>query len=319
MTFSGWAWWVAGGVLLSVTLLIVVLLALYALAPARLLELGMWLGRVRAGLRLRGIEVDGQRWSYLDSGGALPVLVLVHGYAASKETWLAVAAHLKRQGLRLVVVDLPGFGASAPTLDGDYRIEAQAARLQAFVAALGIRRFHLMGHSMGGYLAGAYAGLFRAQLLSAYLVAPAGVGGRLSSALQPLSSEASNPLFVDSVERFHSTMALAMARPPRLPLPLVRAIVAREAPLQGLRLQQTAFWTSAPLEQLLQGCQVPVRLSWGRLDRILPVEQAAVLLAACPQISLVELPGVGHMPPLEASAMLAADYLAFVRTLSAAP
>ncbi|MCI0996501.1 alpha/beta fold hydrolase, partial [Pseudomonas corrugata] len=242
-------------------------------------------------------------------------IVLVHGYAANKDNWLGLASRLKGQGYRLLIPDLPGFGQSSLASDGEYGVAIQAERLRSFTQALQLDRFHLIGHSMGGYVAGAYTSLYPDQLLSTYLVAPAGVNGGVPSLLRRKGEiEGRNPLFVDSVESFHSTMAIAMVKPPQVPLRLIEVIVARERPLRALRQTQTAFWFSDPLENMLRGCEVPLRLLWGELDQVLPVEGADQLLAAVTSASLKRLSGVGHMPLVEAPEELTRDYLDFIRT-----
>lgn len=311
---SGWA---LAFVCLAIALLLgaATLVCVYRWAPAWLLDGGMAIARWRAGLRSVRLKVGTEEWVYFDSGGDGAQIVLVHGYAANKESWLGLASRLKGRGYRLLIPDLPGFGQSSPATDDEYGVATQAERLRGFTQALQLDRFHLIGHSMGGYVAGAYTALYPHELLSTYLVAPAGVNGGVPPLLRRKGElEGRNPLFVDSVESFHSTMAIAMVKPPRVPLRLIEVIVERELPLRALRQTQTDFWFSDPLENMLRGCGVPLRLLWGELDQVLPVEGAQQLLATVTLASLKRLPGVGHMPLVEAPDELTRDYLDFIRT-----
>src|SRR6185312_4075249 len=95
------------------------------------------------------------RWSYYE-GGDGPTIVLLHGFASSKEVWLPVAKLLTPH-FHLIIPDLPGWGESSRNADAGYDIDAQASRLDAFVQALRLQRFVLVGHSMGGAIAGVYA------------------------------------------------------------------------------------------------------------------------------------------------------------------
>ena len=292
---------------------LLLVLGIYCWAPAWLLDGAMALARWKVGLRSFCVDVGADSWAYLDSGGDGDPIVLVHGYASNKESWLAVAGFLKGRGFRLLIPDLPGFGQSPAVADGEYGVATQAERLRGFIQTLQLGPVHLIGHSMGGYVAGAYVGLYPQDLLSTYLVAPAGVNGGLPPLLQEKAQvESRNPLFVDSVQSFHRTMALAMVKPPRVPSQWIKVIVAREVPHRALRQLQTGFWFSDPLEHMLRGCRVSLRLCWGEQDQVLPVAGAQVLLNAMPSASLKRLPGVGHMPLVEAPKRLAQDYLSFI-------
>ena len=95
---------------------------------------------------------------YVDDGGAgsLPVL-LVHSYAGSSAHWKAQLAHLRRRR-RALAMDLRGHGHSDVPSSGDYSVPALAEDIAAVADALDLRRFVLVGHSMGGAAAAAYAG-----------------------------------------------------------------------------------------------------------------------------------------------------------------
>jgi pimeloyl-ACP methyl ester carboxylesterase len=92
-----------------------------------------------------------------DSGtGALPV-VFVHSYAGSSAHWSAQLAHL-RVTRRAVALELRGHGESTAPANNDYAIASLAADIAAVADGLGLKRFVLVGHSLGGAAAIAYAG-----------------------------------------------------------------------------------------------------------------------------------------------------------------
>ena len=94
----------------------------------------------------------------VDDGGAggLPV-VFVHAFAGGASHWSAQLAHLRKQR-RAVAFDLRGHGKSAPPEDGDYAIASLASDIAAVVDRRRLHRFVLVGHSIGGAAAIAYAG-----------------------------------------------------------------------------------------------------------------------------------------------------------------
>jgi len=91
-------------------------------------------------------------------GNALPV-VFVHGLGSSWTVWREQLDHF-RKTRRAVAYDQRAHGESDAPKDADYRIESMAKDLHAVVAALGIERFYLVGHSMAGTVVSAYQGRY---------------------------------------------------------------------------------------------------------------------------------------------------------------
>jgi haloacetate dehalogenase len=91
------------------------------------------------------------------SGGAGTPLVLLHGHPRTHTTWHAVAPLLSRAGFRVVCPDLRGYGhSSAPHADAAheaYSDRAMARDVVALMEALGHRRFAVVGHDRGSYVA----------------------------------------------------------------------------------------------------------------------------------------------------------------------
>lgn len=114
---------------------------------------------------------------YIDDGGdggdgLLPVL-FVHSLAGNTQQWSAQLSHI-RTARRGVALDLRGHGQLSSTDNDDYTIDSMAQDVQAVVNQLGIERFILVGHSMGGSVAGAYAGVYPERVAGLLLVDPSG-------------------------------------------------------------------------------------------------------------------------------------------------
>lgn len=95
-----------------------------------------------------------------------PPVVLVHGYGAGLGFYSHSGPLLARPGQPVFAVDMPGCGLSSrppnafgngPTADIDGAEDYFASRLDAWRRSLGIKRMVLVGHSLGGYVAAAYA------------------------------------------------------------------------------------------------------------------------------------------------------------------
>jgi pimeloyl-ACP methyl ester carboxylesterase len=96
---------------------------------------------------------------YVDDGGGtegLPV-VLLHSFGGDSGQWASQLSHLRHQR-RALAIDLRGHGKSASPRDLDYAVASFAKDVDAVVNALGLKRVVLVGHSLGGAVAIAYAG-----------------------------------------------------------------------------------------------------------------------------------------------------------------
>ena len=95
---------------------------------------------------------------HVDDGGSggVPV-VFVHSFAGSTAHWKPQLAHL-RPSRRAIALDLRGHGMSAAPSGDEYSVEGFAADIDAAVTTLGLDKFVLVGHSLGGAAALAYAG-----------------------------------------------------------------------------------------------------------------------------------------------------------------
>lgn len=101
------------------------------------------------------VEVDGHRLAYHRGGTGEP-MVLVHGITTWSFLWDRVTPRLSEH-FDVIAIDLLGCGESDKPLDVSYAIQDHADRLFKFVKALGIERFHLVGHDLGGGTAQIYA------------------------------------------------------------------------------------------------------------------------------------------------------------------
>jgi len=106
----------------------------------------------------RWITLKGLRFHFLEWGRPeAPPLVLLHGFTGHARSWDHFADAMADR-FRVLALDQRGHGDSGRAPDGDYRIATMAGDLAAFADALCPERFNLLGLSMGGRVAIAYAG-----------------------------------------------------------------------------------------------------------------------------------------------------------------
>ncbi len=226
-----------------------------------------------------------------------PPIVFLHGFAGDHETWIGQLIGLETRR-RVIAFDLPGHGAALdwPKI-GHAGIAAEA--VVASLQALGIERFHLVGHSMGGATAAIVAFRLAAErrLASLTLLAPGGFGPEINTRLLRRFAAATDEHEIHALlEQFFgfekpvpqvAARRIAEARrDPRVVETLVRVA---EAILDGERQKSFDLAGLADLPH-------PVRLIWGDQDRVLPLRQTQNVPGV---VAVHVFPGVGHMPHLE--------------------
>ena len=90
---------------------------------------------------------EGKQVHYVDTGGAKPALVLVHGWACDLRVWRAQLESLAARA-RVITVDLPGHGQSEPS-DSELSMDLFAKATAAVMDHAGVERAVLVGHSNG--------------------------------------------------------------------------------------------------------------------------------------------------------------------------
>jgi pimeloyl-ACP methyl ester carboxylesterase len=169
---------------------------------------------------------------HVDDGGTggLPVIFL-HSYAGSSAHWANQLAHL-RPTRRALAIDFRGHGQSTPPDSNGWSVDSLATDIAAVVDAKGLERFVLVGHSMGGSAAIAYAGAHPERVAGLVVVGTPGQTPPEQSQ-QVLSSLEAN---YDTVSAGYWRRLLANARPevgPQLEADIGR--VPREASMAIFR------------------------------------------------------------------------------------
>jgi pimeloyl-ACP methyl ester carboxylesterase len=198
------------------------------------------LSSATAGLKLPGLELPaahhvilrGMRFHYLDWGTrGLPTMLFLHGGGLNVHTWDLVCAVLKTER-HCLALDQRGHGDSEWSPVMDYGTESHAGDLEAFVDHLGLDRFVLVGMSLGGANALAWAGSHSRRLAGLVLV---DVGPEVRQAgVRKIAAFTSEATPLDSVEEF---VARALAFNPRRDATLLRRSL-----LHNLRRMPDGKW-----------------------------------------------------------------------------
>jgi pimeloyl-ACP methyl ester carboxylesterase len=95
--------------------------------------------------------------SFSDQGKGRAI-VLLHGFPESREIWKEFSQRLSKR-FRVIAIDLPGFGKT-PCLGYVHSMDLMAEVVKAVMDHIGLRRYVLVGHSMGGYVAMSFARMY---------------------------------------------------------------------------------------------------------------------------------------------------------------
>ena len=231
------------------------------------------------------IALHGQLYSYRMAGSG-PLIVLLHGIAASSATWEHVIPRLTKQH-KVLAPDLLGHGESAMP-PGDYSLGAYANLLRDLIAVLGQERCTIVGHSLGGGVAMQFAYQYPERCERLVLVSSGGLGREIHPLLRAASLPGAELVLpwlsvvgeqgialllktagrvglrgsADLEETWRSFAALERPEARRTFLNTIRDTID----LQGQRISAH--------DRLYLTAEVPTLIVWGEKDPLIPVSHA---------------------------------------------
>lgn len=254
-----------------------------------------------------------------------PPLLLLHGSGPGVTGWRNYRGNLAAfaRHFRCLVLELPGFGVSDPT--DEHPMAAAPKAVLRFLEGLGLNQVDVIGNSMGGIVAANLAiardGLFRR------VVTVGGIGRNLFS---PAPGEGIN-LLVDFTENptrealvrwMHSMVynpvvvtdemveeRWTQATDPAT-LAAARRMYGRKALAAGMAAAQAS--EQPPYWAMLHKITAPTLITWGRDDRVSPVDMALLPMRSMPKAELHVLPDCGHWVMIEQKAAWESAVLAFL-------
>jgi len=270
---------------------------------------GAWMQRV--GVSPRDVELAGWRVRYVRKGQG-PPLLLLHGFASSMYTWSEVLPELAREH-DVVALDFPGHGASE--IRPDLSAEDLVRVAGALVDHLGLGRFDLVGHSLGGAVACVTAAHRPAQVGRLVLIDAAGfnlaprdrpamlrVMGTIPPRVMEMLPLRRPAIALGLRQVFHDDTRLTPERIDEYVAPQLRPGAA--AALRSLLGDRDTLGVPA----LVGRIRNPTLVLWGRHDHWIDVAQADLFVSAIPGSRKVVFEDCGHMPheerPVEVARLL---------------
>ena len=246
------------------------------------------------------IDAAGLRLHIRDDGAPnTNTAVLLHGFGASLHTWEPWAQEMQKQ-MRVIRIDLPGFGLTGPDPKADYSDNRSTEILLALLNKLGIEKASIVGNSIGGRIAWKFAATHPTRVNKLVLIAPDGFA---SSGFEYEKA----PEFPSSMKLMRYIMpafAVRMSMAPAYGDPnfMTDALVTRYRELmlapnirQAMidRMEQSILVRP---EEILKSIQAPTLLVWGQKDQMIPVANSKDYLRIMQNAKLVTFPQLGHLP-----------------------
>jgi abhydrolase domain-containing protein 6 len=284
-------------------LLIVLLGGSYLFAPQWLIKANYARAAMNAQLEKHSVQAGDTQWVYYE-GGQGPTIILLHGFVASKEVWLKVAPLLTAH-FHVVIPDLPGWGESSRIPNASYNIDNQAERLNDFVQTLHLQHALIVGHSMGGAIAGVYAAEHPNDVAELALIDSFGLKFKQNDfAKEALAGK--DPFIYDDRAGFERATSLAFEHVPNIPGRFIDVFVKEnianrafiESTFNELREESQEY----SLQNRLDKLTMPTMGLWCRDDKIIDISALESLrngLTHASSISTSVFMGCNHMPQLE--------------------
>ena len=293
---------------------IVLAVFVYLFAPSYLYKKAMDGMRKDAGLTIKSVNIPDFKIVYFEGGTGEPIIML-HGFGADKDTWLMFAKYFT-SGYRVIIPDLPGFGESSKPENAQYTIMSQVEKLNALAKELKLTDFHIIGNSMGGNIAGAFAAAHPEMVKTLGLFDSGGVKSPMKSELHLFMETGINPLIVKNTEDYDRLLAFNFYKP--IPIPsFVKKVLAEKA-AKASEFNQKIFKESTQddfllLESKLGMIKAPTLIVWGDSDRVIHVSSVPVFEKKIKNARSVIIKECGHLPMLEKPQETADAYKNFLK------
>jgi 2-hydroxy-6-oxonona-2,4-dienedioate hydrolase len=265
------------------------------------------------------VEIYGQKIHYLEAGSSGPTLILLHGLGGDATNWALTIPALASK-YHVYVPDQIGFGKSDKPII-NYRVATLVEFLDQFYQKLGIEKATLVGNSLGGWTAAAFAIAYPQKVERLVLVCAAGYTAKRYGG-QELSKEiysALNPSTTADMKRLFEAIIYDKAL-------LTDAFIAQAFTAKLKR--GDGYTINAFIDSILRGedfiddkvkaIKAPTLVLWGRADRLTPPAMAEAFAQDISGAQKVIIEQCGHVPQIEKAQVFNSALLKFLASESAA-
>ncbi|MBK9778890.1 MAG: alpha/beta hydrolase [Anaerolineales bacterium] len=238
------------------------------------------------------ITINGAQLAYIRRGKGTP-LVLIHGYPLDHSIWEDVVPLLQKD-FDLIVPDVRGFGGST-VIEASYSMTDIANDLAALLDGLGVEKAALAGHSMGGYVALAFAKAFPNRVHGLALVSSQAAGD--SPERKEGRYKTAEEVDTKGVQIVAAAMTDKLTKNQKV-RDVIKLLIGQQS-AAGVTGALKAMAEREDLTSFLASFNLPLVLLHGNADELIPIDRAREIKLLNPSAHLVELAGAGHMPMME--------------------
>jgi pimeloyl-ACP methyl ester carboxylesterase len=302
-------------IFLTIAVVLVVIAAvLYFAAPAYLYNQAINGLRKDAGLTIKSVNIPDFKIVYAE-GGAGDTIIMLHGFGGNKDNWPRFAKYFT-PNYRVIIPDLPGFGDSSKPQNAKYSIMSQVERVNLFAKELKLTKFHIVGNSMGGSIAGNYAATYPDMVKTLALFDSAGVTSPVKSERALLLEKDINPLVVKDAKGYDGLLEICFNKPPQLPS-LIKKYLAKKAmedtPLNEKIFNEITYTDINALESKLNIITAPTLIVWGDSDKVIDVSSVPIFKKNIKGSKSAIIKECGHLPMMEKPRETASVYQDFLK------
>ena len=262
------------------------------------------------------------RIHYNDIGTGDDVVVMLHGSGPGATSWANFNRNITPfvdAGYRVILMDCPGWGQSDPVVCLGSRSDLNAAALKGLLDVLHIDRAHLIGNSMGGHSATAFA-LAHPDRVGKLVLMGGGTGG--PSQFTPMPTEGIKLLLglyrQPTIENLNKMMQVFVHDASALTEDQMQMrlanMLARRDHLENFVTSQDANPRQFPDQSARLGeIHAPTLIIWGRDDRFVPMDVGLRLLAGVANAQLHIFARCGHWAQWEHAEIFNELVVAFLR------
>jgi pimeloyl-ACP methyl ester carboxylesterase len=245
-------------------------------------------------------------------GSGDDAVVLIHGFPLAKEIWNAQIPELARKH-RVIALDLRGMGGSS-VVDGPYLMETLAGDVAAVMDHLSIDRATIVGHSLGGYVAFAFARMYVERVARLALVC-----SRIAADTQQIANNRN-----ELATRLETSGSISEILEKNVPALFARKTlenrpeiiekarkIAENNDPRGLAAMARGMALRDGAEDIAPDITAPVLVVGGAYDPVVPPQETERMAGAFSEAQLVWMEASGHAPMLEEEGRLAEVLSAF--------
>lgn len=248
----------------------------------------------------------------IDRGRGATAVFLLHGIGGGKQAWPAQLDAIAGAGYRVVAWDMPGYGASE-MLD-PYDWPGIASALERLIDHIGAERNVIVGHSLGGMVALEAMAHFPAKIHGLVLVGTSPAFGRSEGSFQQAFVDARLKPLAEGRSMAELAAMLAPTMIGRDADPDAAASAVEVMSAVPPETYRRALHALVRFERrgVLPRIAVPTLALVGEADRNAPPAVMEKMAARIPGARFVEVPGMGHLAPMERPARFNALVLEFL-------